>query len=969
MLRILLVVLALGPLACGPRHLPAHAVADLASDASGSGGVTGAELPLDPGVHTGKLDNGLTWYVEPNQYPDARAELRLVVDVGSVVEDEDQRGLAHVLEHMAFNGSKSFPEGELVKWFESVGMSFGAHLNAYTSFDQTVYTITVPTTDPEVLARGLLVLREWADGLSLEDAAIERERGVVLEEWRTGLGAQDRIFQKLAPLYYAGSPYADRLPIGTEKSLRTFTPDAVRRFYRDWYRADRMAVIAVGDFDAAAVEASVRDQFADMAKPAGARPRVWPAIPAHDAPLVAIVTDPELTEAWVTVTAKVDDTEDRTDAGYRTKLAEDLLVAILNERFDDLSRKPGAPLGGGGGGFQRWSPTEGAWSVGASVRNGDSLAALDALLTEVERLRQHGVTQAELDRARARTLQAYDQYWRERDQERSDNAADELVRAFVNGETVPGIQAEVDMARAWLPTMTREELGALARTWMPASSRVVELGVPASKAPGGKTPGGKTPGAAAPTEAEVHAAIARVAASTIAPPAEEAAGAPLLDPLPKPGAVAARGEVKELGVTTWTLSNGVEVWIKPTDFKAGEVLLGAWSPGGRSLAPDAQWVPARAAETLRARSGLGTLDRSALEKRLAGVDASASTSIGRFNEGVSGTAAADDVETMLQLVHLQFTQPRFEASALDWYRADAAERIARRGNAPENVFDDAVEEATWQGHLRMRPWTLDDLGKLDLAASEAFRKARFANAADFRFLIVGDVDMKTLEPLVARYLGSLPASAAREKAADDGARRVTTPVDKVVHAGQDPKARVRLTFHGPFEGGWTARNRLQALSGVLEVRLREELREERGGVYGVSVSDTTWVLPTGGYALTVDFACDPARVAELETATREVLDELRGAPVDARYVEAHQVAGRRGREESARTNAFWLSGILAAQERGEDPRGLLDWDARNDSLTPQEVHAAAKKYLDPARTIRTELRPVEAGAAPVETKK
>lgn len=901
-------------------------------------------VPLDPGVQRGTLPNGLTWLIQQNGYPDNRAELRLVVDVGSALEDDDQRGLAHMLEHMAFNGTKHFQEGELVTWFESVGMSFGAHLNASTGFEDTVYKVGIPTDDPATVEKGLLVLRDWAGDMTLNGESIERERGVVLEEWRKGLGTGDRVFRAVAPSLFFGSRYAERLPIGTEDSLRSFAPEALRRFYADWYRPDRMAVIAVGDFDPVQMQALIAAQFTDLAAPPTPRPRPTLSVPPHAEPLVVVVTDPELPTGAVSVTIKIDDPQRPTYEGYHHSLVTSLLSDVLNERLEAIGRKSDGPLLGARAGYQRLSRTEASWSVGAGVRGAAPLETLRVLLVEIERIRRFGPTTAELERARGRLLLVLERNERERLQEPSASATEELIRSFLNGESVPGSVLEASMGRSWLPRISVATLAKAAPAWLPEESRVVQIVLPAGSAP---------------TEANVRGVMAELKAAVIAPPEAEAALGPLLGRLPRPGKVVTRGSIPELEITTWRLANGVEVWVKPTSLKAGEVLLGSWSPGGRAMADDVTWVPARSAADVRKRSGLGALSATALTKRLSGIEASSSTDVGRFEESVSGSAASLEIETMFQLVHLQFTAPRFEEEALAAYRSDKAQRLPKRSTSPDNVFEDAWDELMWQGHPRMIAWAMSDLDRLDLAASRGFFQERLANAADFRFLIVGDTDVATLEPLVTRYLGSLPAAESRESARDDGARRAPGRVEHTVHAGTEPKARYRTAFHGAYEGGWLARNRLQALSDVLQVRLREQLREELGGVYGVTVSQSTATFPFPEYTLTITFGCDPVRLPELKAATLAVVESLRTTPVPESYVDAVREGNRRDRETDVKRNSFWRSSLLSAIERGEDPRELLTYEERNASLTPAEVQAAAARWLDPSSAVSLELLPVE----------
>jgi zinc protease len=928
------------------NHTPPEAPADQ----QGLVGVPLDEvLPSDPGVQMGTLDNGLRWYVEENHKPKKRAELRLVIKAGSVLEDDDQLGLAHFLEHMAFNGTENYAENDLIAYMESIGMAFGADVNASTGFDKTLYKLTVPTDRPELLEQGLQVLRDQGGAMLLDPVEIDKERGVVLEEWRTRRGAQGRIVDQMVLSTFEGSRYAERLPIGTEDSIRGFEPDALRRFYQDWYRPDLMAVMAVGDFDPQEVIGLIENHFSDWKGPEDPRPRPDVEIPARAEPVVTVITDPEVPRTLLELSDQFDEAEGQTYGDYRSNLVRRLFFGVVNERLSTLARQPDAPFLGAGAGPSRLNATEVSTSLGAACPEGRVTVAIDALWTEVQRAQRHGVTEAELERARHGILSRYEQIEREIEKTSSSSHIAELVRVFTHDEAMPGTALEVQLAETWVPQISKEEVDAVAAEWMQRGSLVLQVVMPEKE------------GLDPPDEAQLSALLAEVESRDVAAMAEQSVDQPLLDPLPPEGAsVVDRGELPELGVITWTLSNGVEVWLKPTDFKDDEIRLQARSRGGRALVPDADYVIARSAPGIRAKSGVGAFDPPTLSKRLTGVRASASTSIHRFGERLSGSCSPDELETMLQLLTLQFTQPVFTERGLIQYRQSKEESLRNRLSDPDNVFDDAYDRIMYGDHLRSRSWTVETLEQLDLARSEAFYQARFADAADFHWVIVGNLDLETMEPLIVRYLGALPAAESREEVGDDGMSRVSGRHTDTVHAGIEPKAKVKMTWHGAFESTWINRNRIQALEDILDVRLREVIREDLGGTYGVSTSSGTWEEPTHGYRFTITFRCDPERVDELRAAALAEVALILGEAPTAEEITTEQEKNRRDREERVRTNGFWSSGIASTLERGEDPRELVTWDARNDSLSADEVHAmAARVFSEDANYVELVLLPEE----------
>lgn len=926
------VLLALALTAC-PKAAPDAAV-DTRVASAADRFPADAEMPTDPDVRIGTLDNGFTYYIEKNDEPDDRAVLRLVLDAGSVLEDEDQLGLAHLLEHMAFNGSEHFDGNELIDVMQAMGMQFGAHVNAHTSFDETVYKLTVPTDDPALIDKSMLVFQDWAGGMTLDHEEIEKERGVVIEEWRLRLGAGKRISDQTLPAVFHGSPYADRLPIGTQASLETFKPEAVERFYKDWYRPDLMAFVAVGDFDVDQMEARIKRSFSGLENPSEPRERVRPDLPAHD-PIYLVIADPELPGTSVQVSLKHDDVESNTHGSYRRKLMEGLVSSILNERLGRVARQADAPFLGAGLGGGRLTPTESASTLGVGAREGEALPAYEAALIEVERLKRFGVTRDELDRARTNTLRYFEGAMAEAENESSDEAAAELIRVFTTGETMPGLAYEAQLVEAFLPEFTVEEVSALAAGLVTDGSRIVTVLLPEKE------------GLIPPTVDEVKAVEARVAAMELEAPQEAAAvGAPV--DAPEPGSIVATDDsLKEsLGFTRWTLSNGIDVYWKETDFKDDEVVFRGTSPGGFLQHPIEDLVPAMTATSILDRSGVGRLDVDGLIAWTAGKQFDASASVGHHRETMGGSASPKDLEAALTYLYARVTAPRFDATAFELEKQSQAETLRNADLTPSARFYKAWTEAMYPGNPVVRQWTPEDLEAMDRAKSEAIYRDRMADLHDMDFVFVGNLP-DDFERLVTTWVATLPGGEREETIRDLGYRPKDGRVEVETLAGTDPRASVRLMWHGDFpEPDYLKRNRLYAVETVLSERLREELREEKSGVYGVGVRTHIGHEPIPNYSLSISFSCDPERVDELVAEALKVVEEVKTSPVDDAYIEEVKAARRRGREEDLRRNSFWASTLLGALERGEDPVEAIDgYAGRVDSLTASDVREAAAAYL------------------------
>jgi zinc protease len=910
-----------------------------------------AILPVDPEITTGKLANGMRYFIRRNGVPADREEIWLAVNAGSVLEDEDQRGLAHFIEHMAFNGTQRFAKQELVKYLESIGMRFGADINAHTGFDETVYTLTVPTDSPEYTEKAFEILEDWASGITFDPKEVDAERGVVIEERRLGLGAEARMQEKQFPVLFQGSRYAERLPIGKKEILETATPETLRRFYKDWYRPDLMAVVAVGDVDPQQIEALVQKHFGHLQGPATERPREVYPVPGHQETLVAVATDPEETQTTVGIYAKRAVRSQDKVGDYRRTIVEGLYHNMLNARLEELARLPDPPFLFGGstsGGFVRSSEVT-YQAVG--VRDGEVEKGLTALLTEVERVHRHGFTATEVERAKKDWLLNYEKAAKERRVAQSSTYAAEFVRAFLEGEPVPGIRAELELTRRALPTISVEEINALAADWLADTNRVILVSAPAK------------PQVPVPTKESLLAVFRAVEASDIPPYEDRVASGPLVTAPPQAGTLVAETKIPELGATEWKLSNGVRVVMKPTTGQRDEILLTGFAPGGHSLASDADFPSALFAASLLREGGLGGYDRISLDKALAGTEVDVAPYIHQLEQGVEGTAASKEAEKLFQLVYLTFTAPRRDPDAFRSVKSHLRAAVENRLLQPEQAFEDKMKEAMTQSNPRFQPVTPEWVDRVDLDTAYHFYQARFADASDFTFVLVGNFTPATIKPLILTWLGGLPSQGRHEKWRDLGVTPPSGIVKVEVKRGLEPKSEVRIVFSGDAEFSRENRHDLDALSDVLETRLREVLREDMGAVYGVSVSSDLDQRPRPVYRMSIGFACAPEKVDTLVQATFAEIESIQKNGVDEPYVKQVKEQERRERELDLTDNNFWLSAIELYLTEGLNLKDLLHYDDLIARVSSDNVRDTARKYLNTNRYVLGVLRPEKAGEA------
>ena len=918
---------------------------------TGSAQDLSAPLPLDPAVKSGTLPNGLKYLIRQNGRPEKRVMLRLAVKAGSMDEDEDQRGLAHMLEHMAFNGSTHFKPGELVSYLESIGARFGPHVNAYTSFDETVYMLDVPTDRPGALVRGFEALSDFAGGVTLDTAEIDRERGVVIEEWRGRLGAGTRMQEPQLKALFGDSRYVNRIPIGTPEVLKGFPADRLRQFYRDHYRPGRMAVIVVGDIDPSEIEKLVTEHFSAL-QPGGAPRTVYP-IPDHGDTRYVAVSDVEAQGSSVSVTMKGPLVELKTGADYRKTLVRALMHQMLNARFAEIARQTAAPFLRAGSDDETYGLTVEAVSVSARVNDGAAERGLRALGEEIARVTQHGFGEAELDRAKRSALASYERAYNERSTTESDGYASELLRNYLSEEAAPGIEVELDLVRKFLPTITTQEIGALARELFSDRNRVV-IALSPEKA-----------GLVAVSESVLRDALGAGTSATVAAWRDEIGSRELLAKKPQPGKVASRREIPEIGVTVLKLSNGVEVWLKPTDFRNDQIVFTSYARGGLALVKPEDYLDASLATSLVGIAGVGGFTPIDLGKLLAGRIGSASAYVSSYSQGINGSSTPKDLETALQLAYLHFTAPNSNPEAFELMKRRLEASLANQAQSPGAVYGERVRRINTSDHYSARAMQTADLQKLDPEKMLAFYKQAFTNAANFTFFFVGTFTVDGVTPLLEQYLGSLPSRGSPDSR--KGEMRLQFPksiVRETVSKGQEPRSQTVITFFADTGLEEMETHRLQAATEVLEMRLRDILREQLGGTYsvGVNYSNTS---PERGYGVTsVQFGSAPENVQNLTSAVMTEIARLRKEGPSAEDVRAVKESEKNDLQTAMRQNGYWLSSLQAMHLLGRDPKRILQRTERAESLTQDNIHAALRKYFPAERYTEVTLMP-ESKPAPV----
>jgi zinc protease len=942
------VVLALALSATTRTQTPAQE----ASAASVAGYRLTQLMPVDPEATTGVLPNGLKYYVRPNAKPARRIELRLVVKAGSALEDPDQLGLAHFVEHMLFEGTTHFPRGRINGFLASLGIGIGPDANAATAFDDTQYTLRVPSDVPEVLDQALLVLEDWAQAATFDPEAIERQRGIVLSEWRQHLGAAERTREKVRTAQLAGSRYANRAPIGDPDVIQRARRDQLVRYYRDWYRPDLMAVIIVGDVDRDTAVNGIKAHFTGLKNPVPARPRPAFDVPERPGTTYAVIADKESTATTVSISNLRPARRQDTVGGYRQIMMDQLLGDMMDARLEELSHAENPPFLDSAVGRRLFDTprTRDEVLLQALVASDGIERGLETMVIEMQRVTRFGFTASELDRAKRARLLSYERSVTESPDRESPSRADEYTRNFLQNEALPTIGQELAFHRRFLPGITLTEINALLAQWFPPQNRLVIVTAPEGA------------GITVPTRAQLTAAVRRASLKPVARYVDAAADQTLLPTPPMPGSIVKVTQRPEAGITEWTLSNGATVVLRPTTFKQDQILFRATAPGGTSLASDAEIVPARVASYVIPAGGVGQFNPIALNRILSGKAVAVSPYIGEIDQGMAGGSTPQDIETFFQLLYLRFTQPRADQTAFAATAVQARGLLANQSASPDVAYRQALEGLLTNNHPRRAPDSLESVQRWSLATSMAFYRARFSDASRFTFVFVGSFTPEMLRPFVETYIASLPATRTPETWRDEGINPPTGVVEKVVEKGLAPKSQVSIVFSGPFVHDDDHELAIRAMNLVLQSRLFDSIRQELGATYSISAEQRTQKYPTPQYRIRIEWTCDPAQTA---TLVKRVFDEIRAVRTmrfTRDQVERIQVALLRDFEQDSQDNGYLLNQIVNRYEEGEAANvgAVFNLPTRVRGLTAEAVEQAARTYLDTTRYVQVTLMPERA---------
>ncbi|MBN1952403.1 MAG: insulinase family protein [Bacteroidales bacterium] len=907
----------------------------------------GKKLPVDEHVKIGKLENGFTYYIRQNQKPERRVEMRLVVNAGSSFEDDDQQGLAHFIEHMAFNGSTHFEKNELKNYLESIGIRFGPELNAYTSFDETVYMLTIPSDSMELLEKGFLVMEDWAHGLTLTDEEIDKERGVIIEEWRIGQGWAQRMRDKFWPLLFAGSRYEVRLPIGKKEIIEGCSYETLRRFYHDWYRPGLMALIVVGDIDPGFAEQKIISHFEGLSDPENPRPWKSYDIPDQEGTSAMTITDPEAPYNIVRVIIKDDVMESKTYGDYLEALKFRFVTGILNRRLMELTEKENPPFIASSfyyGGLA--ARTKNALQGYVLAAEGSIEKAMGALLTELQRVDLYGFTDQEFERYKLEVLKLYENLYNERDKTESSDFVEEYTRNFLEDETIPGIDFEYMFVKENLNRIQLSEINTLAQELISDENRAIIVQAPEKE------------GVALPDEQQILALAKAVESEKIEPYLEDKVADQLMLTKPKAGKIKKEKQLKSIEATELILSNGARVILKPTDYKNDEVLLTAFSMGGHSQYSDDDHFSAINADGIVQESGSGGFSKSDISKILAGKSVYVAPAITYNSEIMSAQAKSSDLESMFQLMYLYFTDPRIDQSAFNSYMQKKRDLFENLSKEPQNYFYDKFYRILSQDHPRGDYLPLsEDWDKVDFQRAMEIYKDRFADAGNFTFVMVGAFDVETVRPLLETYVASLPTLDRKEAPVDLGMRPPYESKVEKIYKGNDPKSTAIIYFEKEVPG-WNEKDAylISVLSNILTIKYVDVLREEMSGVYGVRSSASYSKIPYEHTVFQVMIPCAPENVDGLVEAAIGELKKIQEEGVDEANLQKVREAKKRALETNLQKNDYWLKQLENSVTMGTDFKSITN-DLYMKFITSDEIQRVANKYFDSDRYLKVVLYP------------
>ena len=904
-------------------------------------------LPLDSKIRTGLLPNGMKYYIKYNAKPEKRAELRLAVNAGSTMENDNQQGLAHFVEHMAFNGSTNFKKNDLVNYLEGIGTKFGPDLNAYTSFDETVYMLQIPTDNEEIYKKGFLILEDWSHSLSFDSTEIEKERGVVLEEWRLGQGAFERMSRKYWPVMFKDARYAVRFPIGKPEILKECKQQLLKDFYKDWYRPDLQAIIVVGDIDVDATEKMVKEQFSKI--PSVKDPKKIQAwqVPDQKEFRMSIVSDKESPYNVAQLMYFDKAQKLNTYGDYREHLKRQLFNGMISGRLEELTKKPNASILYAGAGYYGSVRSKDAYNCFALFPNGKAIDALNTLVTENERVKRYGFTATEFERQKKQILTGYEQQYNERDKTESKGIVSELVKLFLETEAVPGIENEYNYTKTLLPSISLEEVNMLAKQWIREKGENAMLLFMFAEKEGNTIP----------SDAEAKSAFLKAEEnSTITKYEDKVITTPFITKMPTPQKVTKTAD-KGYGITEWTLGNGARILVKPTDFKDDEILFTTHSWGGTNLYSDKDFRSADASNAVQEQMGFGNYDAIALQKYLQDKTASVNTGVGPLSENLNGRSGKKDLETLLQLVYAAFTMARVDSSAFEaWVQQQKG--FAQNANSdPRQVFRDSVAYIMSGYNVRAKAETEATINEVQLGQAFKIYKERYSDPSDFVFTFVGNFSLEELKPLIEKYIGGISAPIKHEACKDLQIKVPKGNLSKTIEKGNEPRSTVQLIWNGEVPYTRKTRFESRALANLLNITLRENLREDKGGVYGVGISPQLSHFPKGTYKYTCSFSCAPDNTEKLISAAKDEIEAARKNGCSDINLGKIKETLLKEWEQQLKQNNFWLSYILSTDIYKEQLTDLDLYTAWVKELKSEDFKRLANFYFNDKEYKRFVLNP------------
>ncbi len=908
-------------------------------------------IKADPNVTIGKLDNGLTYYIRKNTYPKDRVEFRLAVNAGSNQENDNQQGLAHFTEHMAFNGIEGFPSNSVVDHLRSKGVVFGADLNAYTSFDETVYMIPMPTDDPGNIDLGLKILRGWAAGLLYDNKEIDEERGVIIEEYRLGLGADDRMRKEYWPVLMKDSRYAERMPIGKLDILQTFDYQVIKDFYKDWYRPDLQAVIVVGDINVTEVEAKIKTMFGNIPAKQNPRKKEIYGIGTNKEPLVAVCTDKEATGSQVMLIRKHKHAPMKTIGDFRQQLCIDLYNAMFDARFEEMTQDPKCPFLGAAAGYGEFIGNTDAYACQAMAKENRIQEALRVLMQEDYRVLKYGFLQTELDRAKEELLEKYDKAAKEVDKTESARFASQYINNFLRQDPIPGAKRENTYAKKLVEGITLAEINALAKNWITEDNMVAIVTAPEKE------------GVSVPTKEEILSILKDKSLANVQPYVDTYKEQEILN-VEKltPGKITSIEKIESVGAEKWTLSNGITVYLKKTDYKNDEILFKASSKGGKSLYPVKDLASVDFAADIIDRGGIAEIDYNSLMKKTKGKNAGVSPEINLLSEGFSGSSSPKDLEFFFQYLNAFFTNPRIDPNAFELVMNETREGIKMINAQPMYRFLGKLIDATYNNDPYLKQMiTFDEeyLKQVNFDRAVQIYKERFANPADFTFFFVGNYDEKQMKEFVELYLGSMKTNPDKKENFNLSVLkpRPDKATTQTVYAGTEEQGWMGMMINNPIE--WSYRNSIIAdmIGEALDIQFVRIVREKMGDVYSPMVSMGATKLPHPELQLMILLGCDPVKTDKLAAASLKILNDFKAKGPDKKTMALVKKQMISTRAKNIQTNNFWINYISGKINNDEPIIAPSEYDNIVNSITKKDMIEFMSKYFKPEIYTRVDMHP------------